>query len=262
MNLIPHAGATWDDGTDPATIVPAGFGTGLIKRDYAMYPQGCYANAAAFPDSELIDESEWGDRWNEKMKNKSSLLHIREDNYDALKSLNQSSYPLCWAFSSTKAEMYVRFLMGLPPERLSGWYTAGMANGWRSEGGWGANSMRQAIDGGMCSLDECPSFSRNYATAENAAKAATRKITEWWDGIDDTTLARKQAVSMFLKDIPCVIDLNAMSHSMCAIWFTPNPFTIIYDNSWDEQGDRGLYKGSGAYASPNGLVIPRVSTGR
>ncbi len=67
-------------------------------------------------------------------------------------------------------------------------------------------------------------------------------------------------VSMLLRGVPCVVDLNDMGHSMCAIDIESlNPLKIVYDNSWGEQGDRGLYVGSGARARPDGLVIPRVT---
>lgn len=257
MDLTPHDGALWDDSIDPATVVPRGFSTGLLPRDYSKYPQGCFASAPPFPDSELIPENEWADRHREKVKNQSSMLHYREAYYELMKSLDQDGQPLCWAFSSTKAAMWARAMMGLPPLRFSGWYTAGMASGWRSRGGWGSESVEQGANGGFCTLEECPSYSSRYATPDNATKAATRKITSFWDGSESSALARKQAVSAFLTDRACVIDLNAMSHSMCAIWFNPDPFEIIYDNSWGEGGDRGLYKGRGAYASPNGLWIVR-----
>jgi hypothetical protein len=68
-------------------------------------------------------------------------------------------------------------------------------------------------------------------------------------------------VSMLLKRRPCVVDLNDMGHSMCAIDIDSlNPLRIVYDNSWGEQGDRGLYVGQGARARPDGLVVPRVVT--
>lgn len=254
---IPHDGALWHDGTNPNTIVPAGFATGLYKRDFRTRPQGFMSSAPAFPESELIPESEWPDRWAAKMKYKSSLLHMREDYYASLKSLNQKSFPLCWAFSSTKLQIYLRKLMGLADLELSGWWTAGKAANWRSRGGWGSESINALATVGPCTLAECPEYSSRYDTEDNAAKAKARIITGFWDGPENSLLAQKVAISALLTDRPCVIDLNVMAHSMCCIWFTLNPITFIYDNSWGESGDRGLYKGSGAYARPNGLWIGR-----
>lgn len=240
--------------------VPAGFGTGLVPRDYAECPVGSLMFAPEFPASELVDQSEWADRLNENRKNRAGLLELREDNYDTLKSLNQGQLGLCWAFSSTKATMYVRALMGEPLVRLSAWWVAGKVVGWRDQGYWGAASLAQIVKEGVPTEALCPSYNSRYDTSETRADAARRKVTEWWDGSENPSEAQRQLVSMLLKRIPCVVDLNVMGHSMCAIDIKSlNPLTIVYDNSWGEQGDRGFYYGTGAYARPDGLVIPRVA---
>ncbi len=166
----------------------------------------------------------------------------------------------CWAFSTTKAVMYVRALMNAAFLRLSAWYVAGIINGWRDRGGWGAASLEFIVKTGVPAESYCPSYSSRYDTAETRANAALHKVTEWWDGSDDPRKAQQQLVSMLLRGIPCVVDLNVMSHSMCAIDIgSLDPLEIIYDNSWGDGGEKGLYRGRGAHARPDGLVIPRVS---
>src|SRR4051812_35839675 len=91
--------------------VPAGRATGLIPRNYATHPVGCYAFAPVFPESELVPESEWADRLADNRRTKSGLLDLREAHYDVLRSLNQDGLGLCWAFSTTKAVMYLRAVM-------------------------------------------------------------------------------------------------------------------------------------------------------
>lgn len=240
--------------------VPAGFSTGLVPRDFVSHPVGCMAFAPEFPASELVPESEWADRLEENRRTRSGLLEIREDNYQVLRSLDQDGLGLCWAFSSTKATMYVRALMGEPLVRLSAWWVAGKVVGWRDQGYWGAASLAQIVKEGVPEESLCPAYRSQYDTQETRDNAAKHKVTEWWDGSDRPSEAQKQLVSMLLKRIPCVVDLNVMGHSMCAIDVKSlNPLTIVYDNSWGEQGDKGLYYGTGAYARPDGLVIPRVS---
>jgi hypothetical protein len=240
--------------------VPPGKSTGLVPRDYSRHPVGCMAFAPAFPDSELVPESEWADRLAENRKTKSGLLDLREAHYEVLRSLNQDGLGLCWAFSSTKAVMYLRALANEAPLRLSAWWVAGVIKNWRDEGGWGAASLEKIVNGGVPAESYCPSYKRSYDTPECRANAALHRVTEWWDGAEDSRAAQKQLVSMLLKRTPCVVDLNAMGHSMCAIDIgSLNPLEIIYDNSWGEQGEKGLYRGKGAYASPNGLSIPRVT---
>lgn len=240
--------------------VPSDKSTGLIPRNYEAFPVGCFSFAPAFPDSELVPEDQWASRLAENRANKTGLLDLRESNYDYLKSLDQDGLGLCWAFSTTKAVMYLRAIMGGSLKRLSAWYVAGIINGWRDRGGWGSASLAFIVNKGVPEESFCPSYKAQYDTPETRANASTHKVTEWWDGSDDPATATKQLVSMLLQSVPCVVDLNDMGHSMCAIDIGGlNPLEIIYDNSWGDGGEKGLYRGRGARARPDGLVIPRVS---
>jgi hypothetical protein len=240
--------------------VPRGKSTGLVPRDYRTHPVGCMAFAPEFPDSELIPEGEWADRLAENRATKSGLLDFRDAHYEALHSLDQDGLGLCWAFSSTKAVMYLRAIQNEAPLRLSAWYVAGIIKGWRDEGGWGAASLEFIVNKGVPAESYCPSYKSSYDTADTRANAALHRVTEWWDGSENPSQAQKQLISMLLRRRACVVDLNDMGHSMCAIDIgNLNPVEIIYDNSWGEQGEKGLYRGRGARARPDGLVIPRVT---
>lgn len=240
--------------------VPIGFGTGLIPRDYNVLPVGCMTFAPAFPDEELIPEAEWPDRLADLRRNKAGLLDLRNEDYGILKSLDQNGYGLCWAFSSTKATMYIRYRMNLDPLRMSAYWVAGQVVKWRDQGYWGSASLAKIVEAGVPAESYCPAYSSRYDTDGARQNAALHKVTEWWDGSDDPARATKQLVSTLLRGRPAVVDLNVMSHSMCAIDIgSLNPLEIIYDNSWGEQGEKGLYRGRGAYARPDGLVIPRVT---
>lgn len=242
------------------TPVPRGFSTGLVPRDYRVLPVGCMAFAPAFPDEELIDESEWGDRLAEIRKTRSGLLDFREAHYEVLRSLDQDGLGLCWAFSTTKAVMYLRMLMNEAPLRLSAWWVAGRVVGWRDQGYWGSASLAHIVKEGVPAESYCPSYRQSYDTQATRDNAALHKVIEWWDGSDSPALATRQLVSSLLRRRPCVVDLNDMGHSMCAIDIgSLNPLEIIYDNSWGEQGEKGLYRGRGPRARPDGLVIPRVT---
>lgn len=241
--------------------VPKDYGTGLIPRPLKKFPIGCFAYAAEFPDSELIPDSEWSERFEKMRSDKTGLLDLRKEYYDILHSYDQNGFGLCWAFSSTKASAYHRVLSGLTPMRLSAYWVAGQVKGWRDQGGWGAESLEMLVGSGAPVESYCPKYSRQYDTPDARANAALHKVTEWWDGSDNPTKAQKQLVSMLLQGRPCVVDLNVMGHSMCAIDIgSLNPLEIIYDNSWGDGGEDGLYRGRGAYARPDGLVIPRVVT--
>lgn len=241
--------------------VPSGFSTGLIPRDFKSHPVGCFAYAPAFPDDALIPESEWPARLAQQKADRASLLDLRTTYYDTLKSLNQNGYGLCWAFSSTKATMYIRATQHGVFERLSAYWVAGKVMNWRDQGYYGAASLGQIVKAGVPLESLCPTYSSRNDTPECQADAATRKVTEWWDGSDDRDLARRQMVSSLLVGIPCVVDLNWLSHSMAAIHIESlNPLTIYFDNSWGEGNNKGLYIAKGSQAIPDGLVIPRVAT--
>jgi Papain family cysteine protease len=241
--------------------VPPGCSTGLIPRDYAAHPVGYYSFAPAMPDSEITPESEWAGLLAENRRTKSGLRDLREANLDVLRSLDQDGLGLCWAFSSTKAVMYLRALMNASKVRLSAWWVAGVIKGWRDQGGWGAASLQKIVEAGVPAESYCPSYKSSFDTAETRANAALHKVTEWWDGSEDPEKAQRQLVSLLLKRLPCVVDLNDMGHSMCAIDIEKlSPLTILYDNSWGTNGDPdGYYRGTGARARPDGLIVPRVT---
>lgn len=239
---------------------PPGYGTGLIPRNRDTHPSGCYAFAQPFPNELLIPESEWASRLAAQQAAKSSLLDLRDANYDVLRSYDQNGFGLCWAFSSTKAATYLRVLMNEPPLRLSAYYVAGRVKGWRDQGGWGAESLEFIVKNGVPAESYCTTYRSSNDTAEARANAALHKVTEWWDGADDRATMKKQLVTCLLLNIPCVVDLNWLSHSMACIAIESlNPFSVVFDNSWGDSGDRGLYRASGEKAVPDGLVMPRVA---
>lgn len=239
---------------------------GLKPRDYRKHPMGSYSFAEPFPDSLLIPEDEIDDRIKQQEKTKSGLLDLREANYSVLKSLDQDGLGLCWAFSSTKAIMYLRAIMGVSPLILSAWWVAGKVKSWRDQGGWGAESLAQIVKAGVPAMSFCPSYKSSYDTADTRADALLHTCTEWWEGSEDPVKARRQMFSALLGSAgpaaPCITDWNFWSHSVCAIkakQWKPTPQVVI-DNSWGESaGDKGLYILEGNKSKPDGLWIPRVT---
>lgn len=237
------------------------FATGLIPRDYGTHPSGYLACAPSAPDSYIIPENEWEERLREQKAARASMLDLRERYYDMLKSLNQGQHPLCWAFSSTKAAIYAMAKMGADGV-LSPWWTAGVSNGWRNQGGWGAQSTDGLAKIGAVLMSACPDFRSSYDNSTNRALAAKRKVIEWGDGSENRDRNRALMISAFLCGDTPVLDLNWMWHSMCGCYLESiNPLVVYTDNSWGEINDfgpKGLYKLTGSKAIPDGLVIPRV----
>lgn len=240
-------------------IVPPGYATGQIPRDYKSYPSGCYAYAAPFPDDLVMNDTEAQERIAEQKANKSSLLDIREARYDILKSLDQDSLGLCWAFSTTKSCMYMMARMNRKLARLSAWWVAGKVVNWRDQGYWGAASLKQIVEGGVPTEALCPSYKSSFDTAETRAEAATRKVTEWWDGTESIDRNRSIMITAFAMGLAPVLDYNHISHSMCGCYIESiNPLVVWCDNSWGpSNGVKGLYKLTGSDAIPDGIVVPR-----
>ncbi len=215
------------------------------------------------PEDWIIPESEWADRLKEQQANQASLWDLREAHYDVLKSLDQDGLGLCWAFSTTKAVMYLRAIMNAMPERLSAWYVAGKVKHWQDQGGWGAESLQQIASAGVPLESLCPSYKSSYDTPAVAADAATRKVIEWYDGTEDRDQNRRIMISSFLLGLPPVLDYNFLSHSMCGcVLKSINPLEVWTDNSWnaiDQYGPKGCYKLTGSKAIPDGVVTPRFS---
>lgn len=252
------------DNIDPKTQ-----GMGLIPRDFSAEPTGFFEYAPEFPDSLLVPRDRQESLLKEQKAAKASLLFLREDKYDYLKSLYQKSEPLCWAFSTTKSVMYY-LASGNAPEsntnvRLSAWWVAGKVYNWSSRGGWNIKSLEQVVKAGVPSEAVCPEFSRRYDTTEVAEDAMTRKVTEWFDGSDNAEKATQQMISILLLGGSCMVDLPWMRHSMCAMNLESiNPLIVDCDNSWGENnGNKGLYRLVGSRAVPSGgLAMPRVVTRR
>ncbi len=241
--------------------IPPGYSTGLIKRDYKSHPSGYLSFAPSFRDSMLVPESEWPERLKEQKAKKASLLDLRKKFFAYLKSLDQDGLGLCWAFSSTKAVMYLRAIMNEPGIRLSAWWVAGKVVNWQDQGYWGSASLAQIAKGGVPSEEKCPSYKSSYDTADVAADAATRKVTKWMDGSEDRGKNRAMMISCFLLGLPPVLDFNHMGHSMCGCNLESiDPLEINCDNSWGGSGGPdGLYNLKGSDAIPDGIVCPEIT---
>lgn len=241
---------------------PPGYSTGLIPRDYSINPGGYLSYAPVAPDDWLVPESEYQSRLDFQQANRGSLYDLRTRWYDDLKSMDQDGYGLCWAFSSTKAVMYVRAAMGEPRARLSAWWVAGKVVNWRDQGYWGSASLEQITQAGVPTEAMCPAYKRQYDTPAVAADAAQRKVIEWYDGTEDRERNKAIMISAFLLGLPPVLDFNWLGHSMCGCRLVSlSPLTIDCDNSWGETsqyGEKGLYRITGNRCIPDGIVVPRA----
>lgn len=223
--------------TDDNCTPPPGMATGQIPRDWDAQPYGSILGLPAMALPEFSDQ-EIQDRLVDQERHKSSLHHMREDY--KIRSLNQSDQPLCWAFSPTKAIMYLRARANEPMEELSGWMLGMVSSGFVSRGGWCDASLKTASEVGICTLAEWPqgSMSRSNWTEANKAAALKRKVTEWSDVPADN---QRAIASLLLMNIPVMVEHNRWRHSVCAYQLVSwAPFKYRIDNSWSPSwGDNG-----------------------
>lgn len=286
-----------DGSTDYADVTVNGEpkGRGYVPRDYHTYPQEMFA-----PPSELvlIPQSEWAERIRDMEATKSRLSDIRDrgDKGSPIKSLDQNGQGYCWAYSSTSAVMLTRAANNQPYVRLSAHAVACMIKNYRDEGGWCGLSAKFYRERGCPSVEFWPekSMSRANDTPETWANAAQHKITE--DFVDltrevyDQNLTFAQAITCLLSRIPCPMDFNHWSHSVCGCdpvngtskrgtyrvesgklasleefdlhWGMNDPvtggFAVRIWNSWtNDWGVNGMGVLTGQKAIPNGALAVR-----
>jgi hypothetical protein len=200
---------------------------GLIPRNYATHPAGCYASAPALAvDFPLIPRSEWPDRIKDRIANKSQLsdIRLRGNGGQPIPSLDQGQVGYCWAHSSTQAVIILRALANEPYVPLSAYAVAATIKRGADEGGWGAQSLDFITDRGVPSQALWPQGDRNYRSYDKPevwSNAALHKVTEGWVDVAvqqyDRTLTFDQEGTLLLSDEPVVKDENWWSHSILGL---------------------------------------------
>jgi hypothetical protein len=249
-----------DDDNDDLAF-PGGVRYSLIPRDYSIYPPEMFAPPS---DMQLIPRSEWGDRIKEKVAAQSQLSDLR--NFQAL---DQNGQPYCWAYSTTSAVMLVRAVNNQPMVRLSAHAVGCKVMNFAQQGGWCGLSAKFHREVGCPSVEAWPekSMSRANDRPETWADGALHKVTEDWVDLTrdvyDQNLTFDQVATCLLNNIPCAVDFNWWSHSVCAmdlVEVEAGSFGIRILNSWTETwGEKGTSVLRGSKAIPDGAVAIRVT---
>jgi hypothetical protein len=259
-----------DDDTPHDVIFPKNRSRGYIPRDFSAHPAGMFASPDQMPS---ISRSEWDARITEQDNQESSLMHIRlrGNSGQPIPSLDQDGVGYCWAHSVTQTVVLSRALANQPYIPLSAFSVAATIKRGRDEGSWCGESAEFIRSRGVASQKVWPQGDRSYQkydTAEVKADMAKHIITEDWvdvaKPIYDQNLTFDQVASCLLTNIPCAVDFNWWSHSVCAIRVVKieaGSYGLLIWNSWsDSWSDRGMGILRGSKALPDGAVATRSST--
>lgn len=245
----------------PIPPPPPGQGMGLSPRSFAKNPYGSLMYAKPF-DLKVFPRNEWKSRWEDGMASKDNLITVRETGMygSRIPARNQGQEPYCWAHSTVSAVLLLRALMNEPYADLSPFSVACPIKNFRSEGGWGAESLEWVAQHGIATSDDWPQQSkdRNLWSASVQEKMKPYIVTEWMD-LDPNNM-EEQFVTCLLLGIPVVSDFNWWSHSVCTMALK-NPMDMITEilNSWgDTWSENGAGELEGRRAIPDAAIAPRV----
>lgn len=256
-----------DESTDNDRLFPPGVGRGYDPNQVVPC---MFAPPSEMP---LIPRSEWSDRIKEQEKEQSSLWHLRQRaaNGQQMPTLDQNGQGFCWAYSVTRCVMYDRAKANLPYKRLSAHAVACKVKNFRDEGGWCGLSAQFIRANGVPTTEHWAekSMSRSNDNAATWQNAKLHRITEDWvdlaSAVYDQNLTFDQVISCLLSNIPCALDFNWWSHSVCGIQAVEperGDFGIKIDNSWtDGWEDQGTGILRGSRAVPDGALAIRVTGG-
>lgn len=249
---------------------PRGASFGAVERDYSQFPQSMFASPS---EMEIIPESEWDARWAESEKEQSSLEHMflaAPGGQPMFENLNQDGFPDCWAHSTGHSIMIDRLKQGLPIIRINPVAVATLLG--QTSGGWCGLSAKFAREHGYPPIGtgpgEWPYQSRKGKdTAELRENMAKFKIVEDWvdltQQVYSQNLTRAQLSTCLWNNIPCPVDFNWWSHSICAIrWvkLEAGGWGLLILNSWGPGWGRlGLSVLKGSQMIPNGAMATRMS---
>lgn len=251
----------FDDSTSNDLWFPKNKGRGLIEA-----PPGFGREMSAPPaEMKIYPRSEWSARIKEKNERKTWLRNIAPN----IVNINQGSAPYCWGHSNAHAVTFSRAVNNLPPVKLSAFHVCAVIMKGRQEGGWCGLSRKFMAEVGICTQDLWPQgkTSLSLNTPEVQANAALHKITEDWvdltKDVYDQNLTFDQVVTCMLDNIPCAVDFNHWSHSVCAtgvVEVEPGSFGLEIYNSWgSEWQDNGYGLLRGQKAIPDGATAIRVT---
>ena len=183
----------------------------------------------------------------------------------------------CWSYSPVSGLTLLRAIGNQPHVRLSAHAVACRIKNFRDEGGWGALALDFLMESGVPpeALWPAQSMNRKYDTPEVWAAAADYRVLDGWidlvQSVYDRNLSIQQTGTLLLSNVPVVIDLNHMAHSMLGMDLVdaypsrratdPRRYGVRFWNEWgDEWGAQGTAVFVDNLGWPDGAVAPLTAS--
>jgi hypothetical protein len=218
----------WQDHVDPHSDADGTRKKGLIPRNYATHPTGCYRGEVgldAVPDLVSFSPSDFPAMIKELVDTQSRLSDFRAKggpNGGMIPARDQNGRGYCWRHSPTSAQLLIRARDDMPYVDLSAYAGACLIKNYRDQGGWGAQGLDDLINGlGDPSSEFWPqrATDRKYDTPAMRANAKLHRISEGWIDMGaaqyDRNLSFNQVITCLLCRVPVVADLSWWGHSIC-----------------------------------------------
>ena len=215
-------------GTDFADL-SSGYATGY--RGMFQSSQSADELTVPFPKELLIPESDWKSWIEEQESNKSRISDLVEQ--AGLPCKDQGSTNFCWANAPTHLLEIWRLIQGQSMVILSPASVACPVNGFKNQGGWGEDALRQLIEAGAVPAAQWPAnaIDKKYYTEANKNAAKNYQATEWYRL---TPRNKLEHISCLLRRIPVAVGLNYWGHEVTdyeAVWVN-GQIGVRFRNSW------------------------------
>lgn len=241
--------------------------SGGQKRLFGLKPRIAKPGSlkfAALPTFDLYDRAELSGRIKDMIAQEATLRHLAQRM--GIKSYDQASTNYCHANSPALALRLNRAYQGESDVHLSPGSIGGPVTGYRNEGAWIEDDLRQIVEFGVASIDFVPAnqISKSGWKPGAVENAALHKCTHWWDLGEKDDRMFLRCATLVLQGIPVCVGYNWWSHAVTLtglVEISSGKFGFEFRNSWGASyGDDGygiLAEGRG---TPDAAYAPRQST--
>jgi hypothetical protein len=241
-------------------LPPKGKGRGLVFP-MSMAPYSERETSEPFPDSLLIDESEWPERIKEMEQTKTRVSDIVAR--ASLECKNQAMTNYCWGNSPAYAMEVIRVIQGQRKVYLSPASACAQIMNYQNNGGWADAFMKFVEKYGLVPESSWPANhwqDARYATQANKEKALNYRQTEWWQLRPRTD---KEMMSCLLRRWPVSVGYNWWGHQITLedpVWLNgtyAGRGRNSWGMNWPSQGAGGYFILQGFRLTPDDAVVPR-----